>query len=47
MFLFIATFLLFIHSSSSLTAEPGFRGVAAGRGVITCPPWATYKKRHV
>lgn len=21
-----------------LTADPGFRGVAAGRGVITCPP---------
>ncbi len=33
------TKLIYSFISRSLTAEPGFMGVAAGRGVITCPPW--------
>lgn len=27
----------------SLTADPGFIGVAAGKGVNTCPPWKARK----
>ena len=33
-----------VSVNSELTADPGFMGVAPGRGVITCPPVSVCQK---